>query len=425
MSYTDECRAVLQRIREENPDVPSMPYFLNTVASWHARYAEDRSDCEPASARKRPLVVVLGHGVPEQLIHACGATPYYLLGGSHASCDWSDDLVPRDSDPVSRSILGYVTRLVQQGDVDPLFVVPMVNDNLRKIAYLLKREGHAVVPVDVPPEVTSPSAQLAWERSLTQMIEAVQRHVRGRVTARSIRHANALVRNARAAMSALERTLDEGEGGLSAEAGLLVLNTYYMTDDLAQWTAMVRRLTNEVRARQRAAAQVQEDRPHVLVIGSPIMFPQFKVAELIEQAGLFLVAAVDASSTSRYASLTQSEARGNVRQLIQAIARKQYVLDSSGSHVVNTPMEEYVGYLIANSEVEGIVYHVLKGHIEYDFQLARLEELLDQYDIPVFRLETDYQYQDVEQLRIRLEAFAEMLEQRALFASRTARLRCA
>ena len=36
-----------------------------------------------------------------------------------------------------------------------------------------------------------------------------------------------------------------------------------------------------------------------------------------------------------------------------------------------------------------------------------------EYGVPVFRLETDYQQQDVEQLRIRMEAFAEMLRQRS------------
>lgn len=59
-----------------------------------------------------------------------------------------------------------------------------------------------------------------------------------------------------------------------------------------------------------------------------------------------------------------------------------------------------------------IVYHVLKGQIEYDFELGRFEELSEKLDIPVFRLETDYNYQDIEQLRIRLEAFSEILNQR-------------
>lgn len=33
-------------------------------------------------------------------------------------------------------------------------------------------------------------------------------------------------------------------------------------------------------------------------------------------------------------------------------------------------------------------------------------------NLPIFRLETDYNYQDIEQLRIRLEAFGEMLDHR-------------
>ena len=63
--------------------------------------------------------------------------------------------------------------------------------------------------------------------------------------------------------------------------------------------------------------------------------------------------------------------------------------------------------------VDGIVYHVLKGQIEYDFELPEVERMAAEYGVPVFRLETDYQQQDVEQLRIRMEAFAEMLRQRS------------
>jgi len=58
------------------------------------------------------------------------------------------------------------------------------------------------------------------------------------------------------------------------------------------------------------------------------------------------------------------------------------------------------------------VYHVLKGQIEYDFELERFEELFEKLGTPVFRLETDYNYQDIEQLRVRMEAFSEILNQR-------------
>ena len=425
MSYNSEYSEALQRIYAANTGVASLRYFLDTAACWHASFAWGPDDT-PQSDHARPLVVVLGYGIPEQLIYACGSTPCVLLGGSHASCQWSDDAVPRDSDPASRSILGYALRLAERADIDPLFVVPVANDNMRKIAYCLKLEGYAVLSVDIPPVATSPFARQAWERSAQTLVQEVARHVGGRVTARSVRNANQLVCNARAAVLAFEQVCVECPGVLDSEARLLVTNTYYQTGDLAQWTAVLNELTAEVRARYRTIGRPSTTAPRILVVGSPILFPQYKVPELISDAGLRTLAIVDAASTSRFANLSEQESAGSAVALVRAISRKHYSLDSSSASVVNWAMERYVEHLLSSTEVDGVVFHILKGQIEYDFALSRLEPLLDQLDIPVFRLETDYQYQDVEQLRIRLEAFAEMLGQRMLVADRAhARRYCA
>ena len=417
MSYTEEYRSTLTRINEDNPNVRSLRYFLNTAARWHEYFDKDLAT---------PEVVVLGTGIPEQLIHGCSTTPYHLLGGSHAACQWSDDVVPRDSDPVSRSILGHALRLAERTDIDPLFVVPTANDNMRKIAYLLKRGGSAVLPVDIPSVGTSAATQLRWEHAAETLVSTVSRHVGTRATARSLRRADELVGTARAAMVDFQNTCTACEGALGGEARLLVLHSYYMAEDLAEWTAMLNELSAEVRKRHAAMRSQAGPRSRILVIGSPILFPQYKVPSLIHDAGMHLLTTVDAASTSRYASLTARERTGNRRRLVHAIARKHYPLDASSAHVVNHAMEQYVQYLISNMEVEGIVCHILKGQIEYDFLLGRLEPLFERHDIPVFRLETDYQYQDVEQLRIRLEAFAEMLQQRAFVTGQAnARRHCA
>jgi benzoyl-CoA reductase/2-hydroxyglutaryl-CoA dehydratase subunit BcrC/BadD/HgdB len=46
----------------------------------------------------------------------------------------------------------------------------------------------------------------------------------------------------------------------------------------------------------------------------------------------------------------------------------------------------------------------------YDFEYKRIEEELGQLGIPVIRLESDYNEEDVEQLRIRIEAFIELIK---------------
>lgn len=99
-------------------------------------------------------------------------------------------------------------------------------------------------------------------------------------------------------------------------------------------------------------------------------------------------------------------------RLIKNLASKWLAYDSSPAYIKNDALFDYVSWFIKNEKIEGVIYHVLKGQIEYDFELERFENMLAEYGIPVFRLETDYQYQDVEQLRIRMEAFSEMLTQR-------------
>ena len=89
-----------------------------------------------------------------------------------------------------------------------------------------------------------------------------------------------------------------------------------------------------------------------------------------------------------------------------------YSRDVSPAYVSNGSLYKLTVKMVSEQKIEGIVYHVLKGQIEYDFELGRLEDAFEKMDIPVFRLETDYNYQDVEQLRIRLEAFSEVLQQK-------------
>lgn len=420
MSYQDECQEVLQRIATENSGVRGLPYFLSTVDRWHAGFSHEAPgeavQSKSTKTSTTPQVVVLGNGIPEQLIYACGVAPYHVQGGSHASCRWSDEVMPRDADPVSRSILGYALQIAKRQDISSLFVVPIANDNMRKIAYFLKHEGHEVLPVDVPPVWASVSDQYAWERSIQTLVQGVQRHTGRRATTLRIRKTDKLVTTAKTAMVEFERTCVACDGQLSGEAMLLVLNSYYQTANLAEWTAALKNLTAEIAGRHQTAPTTVAPAPHVLVIGSPIVFPQYKVPAHIQDAGLRLAAAVDATSTARYAWLTPQERRGGAARLTNAIARKHYTVDSSSAHVVNSALEQYVEHLLSSRQVDGVVCHILKGQIEYDFELARLESLFESRDIPVFRLETDYQYQDVEQLRIRLEAFSEMLAQRAFVA---------
>ncbi len=66
--------------------------------------------------------------------------------------------------------------------------------------------------------------------------------------------------------------------------------------------------------------------------------------------------------------------------------------------------------MIRMHKVQGVIYHVLRGCLVYDYEYQVLEEELGKYGIPIIRVESDYNEEDVEQLRIRIEAFIELIK---------------
>lgn len=85
----DEYIANLNRIWNENSGLAGFRYFCDLTYEWYPRIW-DHSEC--------PRIIVLGTGIPDELVRAFDVSVMRILGGNHESCGWSDQLVPRDTD---------------------------------------------------------------------------------------------------------------------------------------------------------------------------------------------------------------------------------------------------------------------------------------------------------------------------------------
>ena len=179
-AYKSEYYDTLNHIWKDNSRLTEIRYFLDTAYNW--------SDEEQKQAQK-PEVVILGTGIPEELVMAAGAKPYWIIGGSLSSIAWSDDMVPRDTDPVSRSILGYIHQPNGADFSNAMFIIPLSSDSMKKIAFELKAEGRKICIVDIPPDKTDKRAQEKWLKQMYSMTEAVANHTGTRVTRKSVSNA--------------------------------------------------------------------------------------------------------------------------------------------------------------------------------------------------------------------------------------------
>lgn len=400
VTYQSEYIDTLNRLFDENEHLAELKYFFDTAYFWSN---------EKARRSHKPEVVILGTGIPEELVIAVGAQPYWLTGGSFGSLAWSDDIVPRDTDPVSRSILGYIHQPCGADFSDSLFIIPLSSDSMRKIAFELKEEGRSIVTVDIPAQRDDKSAREKWHRQMLALTEAVAKHTGSRVTRSSVLLA---AQRVSAARNALKVFLDVSRGRsdiITDSARLFIAGSYFLTDDLDSWAFRLENLTRRIYHISRQMPFVRNDRPGVLLMGSPVVFPNYKIPFLIADTGLEILDTADPSAVKNSLIYDAGVLHGSKSRLVKTISSVSYMNDASPAFVTNLSMQRYVSGLLQKGDIEGVVYHVLKGQIEYDFELENYEKQFSAYGVPVFRLETDYQYQDVEQLRIRLEAFSEML----------------
>jgi benzoyl-CoA reductase/2-hydroxyglutaryl-CoA dehydratase subunit BcrC/BadD/HgdB len=159
--------------------------------------------------------------------------------------------------------------------------------------------------------------------------------------------------------------------------------------------------------------------PRILLTGSPIVFPNMKIPLLIEETGG--IAAADETCMGERGMwdppvITDNSFDGMMR----ALANRSLRPCPCPTFADNNQRLFRLRQLIRENQIQGVIYHVLRGCLVYDFEYRRIEEELGRLGIPVIRLESDYNEEDVEQLRIRIEAFIELIKLRQAPAEKAA-----
>ena len=393
IAYEKEMKDMLQRLVKTMPACQELIFFVKCVFKRYSAMFEKKNTDHG--------IVVLGSHIPEELVLVSGRMPYWILGGSRASSLWADDLVPRDTDPVSRSGLGTV---VSGFGKKSLIFIPLVSDSTRKLAYILKSKGYQVHTFHFPP-MKDASSFREWERQYEACRTAVAKYLKRPLTKWALQKSREQVLTAK---KQIKDFMEASQDVLTGTVRIFIAESYYCADDLSEWSAKLQCLTERLRKDRK---HQNSEKSKVLLLGSPVYFPNYKVPFLIEEAGLALYAQADCTT------LSLQDCIGTEEKQEENKADRFYKNDVSSAYVKNDSFYERIEKLLRKKEIDGVVYHVLKGQIEYDFELGRFEELFEKRDIPVFRLETDYNYQDIEQLRIRMEAFSEILSQRGYIRS--------
>ena len=392
----------LRRMRDLGGTLEQMEPFFNVLERI---YVQGLDVERPRSTKTVGTYCVQ---VPQELIYAAGARPVKLCSGHYTAFSIGDDVVARDACPLVKAIAGFEHMgTLPLYENCSLMVVPITCDCKKRIAGLLK-ERWPVHPLYVPANREDEDIE-HYVDDLYQLMHMVS-HVTGQdVTYESLANALNLTGHAQYELSRFLRIKRATPNLLYGTHAMAVMNaSSYL--DAGVWASAMGVLNDELERRARANELVsRKDLPRILLTGSPIVFPNLKIPLLIEEAG-GMVVADETCMGERGMSDPVVPVDASFDGLMRSLAIRSLRPCTCPTFADNSQRIYRLRQMVRDYHVEGVIYHVLRGCLVYDYEFRLVEDELESMGIPVIRLESDYTDQDVEQLRIRSEAFVETIK---------------
>ena len=401
----------------ESPDLPEgMGYFTDIMRDVFVKQDRSLISAHLCSHNNKKVIGTYCVMVPEELIYAAGAIPVRLCGGSYEASCIGDDFVPRDTCPVVKASLGFTSlNLISAYEACDAVIVPTTCDAKRKMGEELLKFTE-VWMLEVPHVKESEGARRQWLEQLYALKKNIEKLTGKRFRGGKIKRKqlDAAIKTVGRAQYQARRLYEIGKSSRPVVFGreaMLAINAYSF-DTAPEWTEAMARLNDELETRcQQGRSVCSERSPRILIAGSPPIFPNWKIPCLLEEMGAVIVAD-ESCMGSRYLYDPIGITEKSMTDMMVGIAARYIMPCVCPSFAPNEDRLFRLLQMVEEFKVDGIIYHVLKGCVIYDFELIRVEKIMKEKKIPVLRVETDYSPEDIEQIRTRVEAFVEMLERK-------------
>lgn len=389
----------------KNPE--SLGYFLET-ADYFGRRANEIQEFKRKGGK---VVGTFCDFVPNEVIRAAGAIPIQLSCGFCEAVSPANDLL---SDaglcPLMRSSLGTkMTESSSYFEAADMIVNPTPCDAKLKMGEILQ-DFVPVVTMNVPRIKDSYSARKQWIQEVLNLKEKMEGLVGRKITKKDLRSA---IETYQVAQNVWRKFWDIRKRGnvIWGRQALLVSWLTYI-DDIERWTQNMVKLNQELENRLKTKDFVcGDDTPRVMLAGSPIIWPNWKILNLVEESGAY-IACDELCSGMRVLWDPTVVDEWTEKGMIDALADRYFLPCTCPCFSPNLEREENMLRMIKEYHVDGVIFHVLKGCHLNSMDAAKTSVYLKKNDIPMLKIESEYDEGDKEQLRVRIEAFLEMIQTR-------------
>ncbi len=380
----------------------AMEYFDFVVSEVHGLRIQEIHDAKQAG---RKVIGTFCVYVPEELILAADAVSIGLCAGADVGADEAEKFIPRNTCALIKAFMGFkLAGLCPYVQLTDLIVGETTCDGKKK-AYEIFNDVTGKVYVMEIPNMKNDEGRHLWEREVSRFKDAVEAITGKSITLDGLKRAAGVVNAKRRALQRLSDLRAADPAPISGLDALLV-NQISFYDDPVRFTQKVNHLCDELAQRVKEGTGVAPaGAPRVLVSGSPMAIPNWKIHSLVEGSGAVIVGEESCVGERNFRDLLD-ENFSTVDEAVKKMAGRYLQIDCA-CFTPNDERLEHIRAMAAKLKANGVIHYALQFCTPYMMEAYKVEKALAK--TPFLRLETDYSMEDAGQLKTRVEAFLEML----------------
>lgn len=387
--------------QENRPE--GMDYFNFVVAEIHGVRPAELIEHQKKGGKVFGTFCVY---VPDEIVFAADAIATGLCGGSQFWVPGGEKVLPTNTCPLIKASVGArLDRTCPFFRIADMYVGETTCDGKKKAWEILSED----VPVHVMnlPQMKRAKDVKAWAEEIGEFKDKVEAFTGNKVTADKLAASIRLINGKR---KALQRLYDLRKNEKLPVSGCdaLLISQIAFYDDSTRFAEMTNKLCDELDKRVEDGVSVVADgTKRIMLTGTPLAIPNWKLHNIVETSGGAVVCEEMCTGTRYFENLVD-ESQTTVEGQIQALAER-YMNINCACFTPNEGRIEDILRLAKEYNVDGIIDVNLKFCSLYDTEGYFVERAMKEAGIPVLGIETDYTDSDAQQLRTRVSAFIEML----------------
>lgn len=342
---------------------------------------------------------------PKEVIYAAGAYPVSLCASSEETIPDAERHLPKNLCPLIKASYGFaLTDKCPYMYFSDLVIGETTCDGKKKMYELLGEIKDTYV-MNLPNSQNNSYSFEFWKSEIKAFIKKLEEKFNVTITEEKLKEGIKLCNEERRVLKELYSLGKLVPPPISGYDTYKILDGANFTFDKNEQNEKIREMITELKKiHEEGKSKIPASAPRILITGCPMGGVIDKIVKPLEELGAVVVAYENCSGMKNLEELVREDINP-----IDALAKK-YLNIPCSVMTPNKGREELLKEVIDEYKVDGVVEVVLQACHTYNIESHNIKKLvMKEKEIPYIALETDYSTSDSGQVKIRMEAFLELL----------------